>query len=58
MTLAVEPMVVAGRRDVKLLADQWTVMTEDGKPATREAGAVTGAVAAGSTATRRRPTTH
>ena len=33
MTLAVEPMVVAGRRDVQLLADQWTVVTEDGKPA-------------------------
>jgi methionyl aminopeptidase len=33
MTLAVEPMVVAGRRDVKLLSDQWTVVTEDDKPA-------------------------
>jgi methionyl aminopeptidase len=33
MTLAVEPMVVAGRRDVRLLEDQWTVVTEDGKPA-------------------------
>jgi methionyl aminopeptidase len=33
MTLAVEPMVVAGRRDVKLLSDQWTVVTEDEKPA-------------------------
>jgi methionyl aminopeptidase len=33
MTLAVEPMVVAGRRDVKLLADQWTVITEDRQPA-------------------------
>jgi methionyl aminopeptidase len=33
MTLAVEPMVVAGRRDVKLLADQWTVITEDRLPA-------------------------
>lgn len=29
MTLAVEPMVVAGRRDVQLLADGWTVVTED-----------------------------
>lgn len=29
MTLAVEPMVVAGRRDVKLLKDGWTVVTED-----------------------------
>ncbi len=29
MTLAVEPMVVAGRRDVTLLDDGWTVITED-----------------------------
>jgi methionyl aminopeptidase len=29
MTLAVEPMVVIGRRDVVLLDDQWTVVTED-----------------------------
>ena len=29
MTLAVEPMVVMGRRDVALLDDQWTVVTED-----------------------------
>jgi methionyl aminopeptidase len=33
MTLAVEPMVVAGRRDVKLLEDGWTVITEDHRPA-------------------------
>ena len=33
MTLAVEPMVVARRRDVKMLADQWTVITEDKQPA-------------------------
>lgn len=33
MTLAVEPMVVAGRRNVRLLEDQWTVVTEDGRPA-------------------------
>ena len=33
MTLAVEPMVVMGRRDVTLLADQWTVVTEDSLPA-------------------------
>ena len=33
MTLAVEPMVVAGRRDVQLLEDGWTVVTEDRKPA-------------------------
>ena len=29
MTLAVEPMVVMGRRDVAMLDDQWTVVTED-----------------------------
>jgi methionyl aminopeptidase len=33
MTLAVEPMVVAGRREVDLLKDNWTVVTEDGQPA-------------------------
>jgi methionyl aminopeptidase len=33
MTLAVEPMVVAGRRDVQLLEDGWTVITEDHRPA-------------------------
>ncbi len=33
MTLAVEPMVVAGRREVQLLDDGWTVITEDHKPA-------------------------
>lgn len=33
MTLAVEPMVVAGRRDVTLLEDGWTVITEDKQPA-------------------------
>jgi methionyl aminopeptidase len=33
MTLAVEPMVVAGHRDVKLLKDGWTVVTEDGQRA-------------------------
>lgn len=33
MTLAVEPMVVMGRRDVVQLADGWTVVTEDHQPA-------------------------
>ena len=33
MTLAVEPMVVAGRREVDLMPDQWTVVTSDGLPA-------------------------
>jgi len=33
LTIAVEPMVVMGRRDVVMRDDQWTVVTEDGKPA-------------------------
>jgi methionyl aminopeptidase len=33
MTLAIEPMVVAGRREVDLMPDQWTVVTSDGMPA-------------------------
>lgn len=33
MTLAVEPMVVMGKRDVDLLSDNWTVVTKDGMPA-------------------------
>jgi methionyl aminopeptidase len=33
MTLAVEPMVVVGKRDVSLLKDGWTVVTQDGKNA-------------------------
>jgi methionyl aminopeptidase len=33
MTLAVEPMVVMGRRDVDLLRDGWTVFTVDRMPA-------------------------
>ncbi len=33
MTLAVEPMVVTGHRDVQQLADGWTIVTEDGLPA-------------------------
>ncbi len=31
MTLAVEPMVVAGRREVDMLPDGWTVVTHDGQ---------------------------
>ena len=33
MTLAVEPMVVAGRRKVRDPVDGWTMVTADGKPA-------------------------
>ena len=32
MTLAIEPMVNAGTRDVRILNDGWTVVTADGKP--------------------------
>ncbi len=33
MTIAVEPMVILGKPDVRLLNDGWTVVTEDGAPA-------------------------
>lgn len=33
MTLAVEPMVVMGKRDVEMLPDGWTVVTRDRRPA-------------------------
>lgn len=32
-TIAVEPMVVAGGRDVEMLKDGWTIVTKDGQPA-------------------------
>ena len=32
MTLAVEPMVNLGRRDVREREDRWTVVTCDGQP--------------------------
>jgi methionyl aminopeptidase len=32
-TIAVEPMVVMGKRDVVLLDDHWTVVTQDRLPA-------------------------
>lgn len=32
MTLAIEPMVNAGRPEVKILEDGWTVVTRDGSP--------------------------
>ena len=31
MVLAIEPMVNAGKRHVKTLSDNWTVVTEDGR---------------------------
>ena len=33
MTLAIEPMVHAGIKNVKTLKDGWTVVTADNKPA-------------------------
>lgn len=33
MTLAVEPMCTLGKKETKVLDDQWTVVTADGKPA-------------------------
>jgi len=33
MTIAVEPMVCAGRCNIRVLGDKWTVVTRDGKPA-------------------------
>ena len=32
MTLAIEPMINAGTKDVSVLEDEWTVKTDDGKP--------------------------
>ncbi|HSI84014.1 MAG: type I methionyl aminopeptidase [Candidatus Methylacidiphilales bacterium] len=32
MTLAIEPMVNMGRAEVRILADNWTAVTRDGKP--------------------------
>ncbi len=33
MTLAIEPMITLGRRNIKVLNDRWTIVTRDGKPA-------------------------
>jgi methionyl aminopeptidase len=33
MTLTIEPIVTAGRRDVRILDEGWTVVTQDGQPA-------------------------
>jgi len=32
MVIAIEPMVNAGRRHIRILEDEWTVITADGKP--------------------------
>jgi methionyl aminopeptidase len=33
MALAVEPMVIAGDKHTRVLADEWTVVSADGSPA-------------------------
>ena len=33
MTIAIEPMVCAGKPQIKVLDDKWTVTTRDGKRA-------------------------
>ena len=33
MTLAIEPMITMGSREVRWMPDKWTVVTKDGKPA-------------------------
>ena len=33
MVIAVEPMLTAGRRNVAILDDDWTIVTQDGSPA-------------------------
>ena len=33
MALAVEPMITLGSAEVDVLADDWTVVTQDGRPA-------------------------
>lgn len=32
MTFCIEPMINAGRRDIATLSDEWTIVTQDGKP--------------------------
>lgn len=32
MTFCIEPMINAGRKEVGTLSDEWTIVTEDGKP--------------------------
>jgi methionyl aminopeptidase len=31
MTLAIEPMIAMGKADIRILDDNWTVVTKDGK---------------------------
>ena len=33
MTLAIEPMVIMGKRNILQLDDGWTIVSEDGTPA-------------------------
>ena len=30
MTIAIEPMINAGKRDIVMLDDEWTIVTKDG----------------------------
>ena len=32
MTIAIEPMINAGSKEIMLLDDNWTIVTRDGKP--------------------------
>lgn len=32
MTLAIEPMINMGKKEVRQLSDGWTIVTSDGKP--------------------------
>ena len=33
MAICIEPMITLGTREIELLDDQWTIVTQDGKPA-------------------------
>ena len=33
MAICIEPMITLGTREIELLGDQWTIVTQDGKPA-------------------------
>ena len=34
MTFTIEPMINSGKADVRVLSDEWTVVTKDGKLST------------------------
>jgi methionyl aminopeptidase len=33
MAICIEPMITLGSREIEMLSDQWTIVTQDGKPA-------------------------